>query len=540
MFYTYQDVGKYQFFSDGLITNAVHVRYDPIFRKEDAFIFQVRNGTGEEYVVEIPITEFLSKKILPKFQIQGHLSFYGRLSNTKKEAFVNFLLQRPRTEIFVPYHNEWQINFGEKVCYLASSNKKDCLDYHYPLGWKFLAPVSDNSCTALNQLFDIFQQPTTPLILTLWLHYGMMYTFFEAAHGEIHKPLYLIGKNDLSIEMVQYILQIFDCEHPHMISLSKSDKEITKYLFDAQDEVVVLQDTENDKEKNKRDKNFSLLIEAIDKRETLCVNNQYRYFKAAAVVFGNHYPKDIEDLLILDLSDDSPDLKKWHDLGQQGFFFSEYASLFIRQIEANAQQVQNCIKEKLSIRLKESTEFLETLSLQRAYAALAATADIMRSLLPPQIIGGNRVASALKNAPAIIKEFLFVNENYREFSGMSLILRKALRQSIEREQYMLVDLQSENYDIENSSLPIYYDEKNIYLTRQQLQELTKEAKINIPISRILNSLLQSGYLSCYNLNKPTYYRKIDVTLPCGIQERINVAAISRKLIESDGDLPLLP
>lgn len=87
----------------------------------------------------------------------------------------------------------------------------------------------------------------------------MMYTFFEAAHGEIHKPLYLIGKNDLSIEMVQYILQIFDCEHPHMISLSKSDKEITKYLFDAQDEVVVLQDTENDKEKNKRDKNFSLL-----------------------------------------------------------------------------------------------------------------------------------------------------------------------------------------------------------------------------------------------------------------------------------------
>lgn len=392
----------------------------------------------------------------------------------------------------------------------------------------------------MNQLFDIFQQPTTPLILTLWLHYGMMYTFFEAAHGEIHKPLYLIGKNDLSIEMVQYILQIFDCEHPHMISLSKSDKEITKYLFDAQDEVVVLQDTENDKEKNKRDKNFSLLIEAIDKRETLCVNNQYRYFKAAAVVFGNHYPKDIEDLLILDLSDDLPDLKKWHDLGQQGFLFSEYASLFIRQIEANAQQFQNCIKEKLSIRLKESTEFLETLSFQRAYAALTTTADMMRSLLPQKIIGGDRVASALKNAPAIIKEFLFVNENYHDFSGMSLILRKALRQSIEREQYMLVDLQSENYDIENSSPPMYYDEKNIYLTRQQLQELMEAAAVNIPISRILNSLLQSGYLSCYNLKKPTYYRKIDVTLSCGIRKRINAAAISRKLVEFDGDLPLLP
>lgn len=168
-------------------------------------------------------------------------------------------------------------------------------------------------------------------------------------------------------------------------------------------------------------------------------------------------------------------------MGQKGFLFSEYASLFIRQIEANAQQVQNCIKEKLSIRLKESTEFLETLSLQRAYAALTTTADMMRSLLPQKIIGGDRVAPALKNAPAIIKEFLFVNENYHDFSGMSLILRKALRQSIEREQYMLVDLQSENYDIENSSPPMYYDEKNIYLTRQQLQELMEAAAVNITI-----------------------------------------------------------
>ena len=483
MYYTYQDSQKYQPFSDGTVISVAHLQYAPAFEKEDALIFKVKNGAGEEHIVEIAINELSSKKILQKFRVQGNLSFFDELSSTKKaEAFVNFLLQSPRTEIFVPYHNGWQINSGEKVCYLASSNKKDCLDYHYFLGWKFLAPVSDNSYTALNQLFDIFQQPTTPLILTLWLHYGMMYTFFEAAHGEIHKPLYLIGKNDLSIKMVQYILQIFDCEHPHMISLSKSDKEITKYLFDAQDEVVVLQDTENDKEKNKRDKNFSLLIEAIDKRETLCVNNQYRYFKAAAVVFGNHYPKDIEDLLILDLSDDSPDLKNWHDWGQQGFLFSEYASLFIRQIEANAQQFQNCIKEKLSIRLKESTEFLETLSFQRAYAALTTTADMMRSLLPQKIIGGDRVASALKNAPAIIKEFLFVNENYHDFSGMSLILRKALRQSIEREQYMLVDLQSENYDIENSSPPMYYDEKNIYLTRQQLQELMEAAAVNIPIS----------------------------------------------------------
>lgn len=189
-------------------------------------------------------------------------------------------------------------------------------------------------------------------------------------------------------------------------------------------------------------------------------------------------------------------------MGQKGFLFSEYASLFIRQIEANAQQFQNCIKEKLSIRLKESTEFLETLSFQRAYAALTTTADMMRSLLPQKIIGGDRVAPALKNAPAIIKEFLFVNENYHDFSGMSLILRKALRQSLEREQYMLVDLQSENYDIENSCPPMYYDKENIYLTRQ-LQELMEAAAVNIPISRILNSLLQSGYLSCYNLKKPT-------------------------------------
>ena len=54
---------------------------------------------------------------------------------------------------------------------------------------------------------------------------------------------------------------------------------------------------------------------------------------------------------------------------------------------------------------------------------------------------------------------------------------------------MLVDLQSENYDIESASSPMYYDEENIYLTRQQLQELMEEAKVNIPISRILNSLL---------------------------------------------------
>ena len=404
----------------------------------------------------------------------------------------------------------------------------------------FLSPVSENSYTALNQLFDIFQQPTTPLILTLWLHYGIMYTFFEVAHGEIRGPLYLIGENDLSIEMVQYILQIFDCEQPHIISLSESDKELKKYLFDAQDEVVVLQDTENSKEKNKRDKNFSLLIKAINKSATLCVNNQSRSFKAAAVVCGNHYPEDIEDLLILDLSDNPPDLKKWHDFRQQGFLFSEYASLFIRQVEANAQQFQNCIKNNLSIRLQESTKFFETLSLQRAYAALAATADMMRSLLPQKIIGGDSVASALENAPATIKDFLFINENDHDFPGMCLMLRKALRQSIERGQYMLVDLQSENYDIESTSSPLYYDEENIYITRQQLQELTKEAKVDIPISRILNSLLQSGYLSRYNLKKPTYCKKIDVTLPYGVSKRISAAAISRKLIESDGDLPLLP
>jgi len=105
---------------------------------------------------------------------------------------------------------------------------------------------------------------------------------------------------------------------------------------------------------------------------------------------------------------------------------------------------------------------------------------------------------------------------------------------------MLVDLQSENYDIESASSPLYYDEENIYITRQQLQELTKEAKVDIPISRILNSLLQSGYLSRYNLKKPTYCKKIDVTLPYGVSKRISAAAISRKLIESDGDLPLLP
>ena len=93
-----------------------------------------------------------------------------------------------------------------------------------------------------------------------------------------------------------------------MISLSESDKELKKYLFDAQDEVVVLRDTENGKGKNKRDKNFSLLINAINKSTTLCMNNQHRSFKAAAVVCGNHYPEDIEDLLILDLSDNPPDL----------------------------------------------------------------------------------------------------------------------------------------------------------------------------------------------------------------------------------------
>lgn len=213
MYCTYQDSQKYQRFSDGTIINAIYLQYDPAFKKEDAFIFEVRNRTGEEHIVEIAINELSSKKILQKFRVQGNLSFFDEPSSTKKaEAFVNFLLQIPRTEIFVPYHNGWQINSGEKVCYQASSNKKDCLDYHYPLGWKFLAPVSDNSYTALNQLFNIFQEPTTPLILILWLHYGIMYTFFDAAHGEIHMPLYLIGENDLSIEIVQYILQIFDCE----------------------------------------------------------------------------------------------------------------------------------------------------------------------------------------------------------------------------------------------------------------------------------------------------------------------------------------
>lgn len=189
-------------------------------------------------------------------------------------------------------------------------------------------------------------------------------------------------------------------------------------------------------------------------------------------------------------------------------------------------------------RSQESFQLFEEPSLCVTYAILVATADII--LCQHGISHNDPVAAALCNASTIVADYLKMNEETSDFYGISQIMRNILKRNLTGDRYMLVNLQSEDYDVSNQNPPLYYDDTFVYPTRKQMQEWLQEGQVKTPLSRILNALYLEGNLDCYDMKKATYFKKISVTQASGVTERINCAAIRRALFEEPGTLPLLP
>lgn len=328
-------------FSNGMITGAKTIIYSPAFGKANAYVFDVSLLSGEKYSVEISEAEFNPKSVLKLFQTKGHMPFWGKQTSTMKgELLCNFLiclLTHTNSQVSIFYHNGWQYQSESSEMSYLFSTESHVPDYSYPLGWKSFPGVLSHGIEVLGTLFSAYEDPKIPLMLSLWLHYGILHTFFDLENIEISQPLYLIGKD--SIKIAQSILQIFDCRVPHIIPIWEKRKNIEKILFDAKDEVLLFQDTDDPAKQYKRDNNFSFLMQVIQKKQSIIRNNMQRPLHAVVAICGTHYPESTEEILFLEVEEGGVNSQKLLQLMQHS---SAFPNMFVDSSDRLKQINNGC------------------------------------------------------------------------------------------------------------------------------------------------------------------------------------------------------